>query len=132
MEEHLRRLPERALRDVLERNPRYSFFRPRANAAAGPNTALGIPATAERTIATDGTLLPRGALGFLFTEVPQVDQSGATNWRESNRFVLDEDAGGAIRGARIDLYFGSGAEAGRAAGVMKRPGRLFYFVPRSR
>lgn len=131
MEAYLRRLPERQMRDILERDPRYSFYRPRAR-PVGPSTAIGLPATAERTIATDGTIMPRGALGFLVTEVPQPDSGGPgeVRWRESARFVLDEDAGGAIRGARVDLYFGSGASAGRAAGVMKRPGRLFYLVPR--
>ncbi|MGH7792704.1 MAG: 3D domain-containing protein, partial [Thermodesulfobacteriota bacterium] len=30
----------------------------------------------------------------------------------------------------VDLYWGSGKEAGRHAGVMKERGRLYYLVPK--
>jgi membrane-bound lytic murein transglycosylase A len=51
--------------------------------------------------------------------------------RPFSRFVLDQDAGGAIRtSARVDLYFGSGAYAENAAGRMRQSGRLYYLLLR--
>ena len=47
------------------------------------------------------------------------------------RFVLNQDRGGAIRGAgRVDFFWGRGAEAAERAGVMKQPGRLFFLMPK--
>jgi len=91
--------------------------------------AIGVPVTPDRTVAADARVFPKGALAFVETERP-VDASGAT-MRPFSRFVLDQDAGGAIRtSARIDLYLGSGAYAENAAGRMRQPGRLYYLLAR--
>ena len=51
-------------------------------------------------------------------------------WRPLSRFVLNQDTGGAIRGAgRVDVFWGRG-EAELAAGMMKQQGRLLFLVPR--
>ena len=111
--------------DVLARNPSYVFFR-FADAATG---SLGLPVPPDRTVAADARVFPKGALAFIETERP-VD-AVSTTLRPFSRFVLDQDAGGAIRtSARIDVYFGSGAYAENAAGRMKQPGRLFYLLLR--
>jgi membrane-bound lytic murein transglycosylase A len=48
-----------------------------------------------------------------------------------SRFVLNQDTGGAIRGAgRVDLFWGRGEQAAFAAGLMRQPGRLYFLVPR--
>jgi membrane-bound lytic murein transglycosylase A len=110
---------------LLARNPSYVFFR----FADAPIGALGVPVTADRTIAADARVFPKGALAFLETERP-VDAQG-TAMRPFSRFVLDQDAGGAIRtSARVDLYLGSGAYAENAAGRMRQPGRLWYLLLR--
>jgi membrane-bound lytic murein transglycosylase A len=111
---------------VLARNPSYVFFR-FADAATG---SLGVPVTADRTIAADARVFPKGALAFVETERP-TDATGAAPFRPFSRFMLDQDAGGAIKtSARIDLFFGSGAYAESAAGRMKQPGRLYYLLLR--
>jgi membrane-bound lytic murein transglycosylase A len=111
--------------DVLARNPSYVFFR----FAEAPQGALGVPVTADRTIAADARVFPKGGLAFLETERP-VDAT-STAMRPFSRFVLDQDAGGAIRtSARVDVYFGSGAYAENAAGRMRQPGRLWYLLLR--
>ncbi len=111
--------------EVLARNPSYVFFR-FAEAATG---SLGVPVTPDRTVAADARVFPKGALAFIETERP-VDAT-AIAMRPFSRFVLDQDAGGAIRtSARIDVYFGSGAYAENAAGHMKQPGRLYYLLLR--
>jgi membrane-bound lytic murein transglycosylase A len=110
---------------LLARNPSYVFFR-FADAATG---SLGVPVTPDRTIAADARVFPKGALAFLTTERP-VDAT-ATTMRPFSRFVLDQDAGGAVRtSAHVDLYLGSGAYAENAAGRMKQPGRLYYLLLR--
>jgi membrane-bound lytic murein transglycosylase A len=111
--------------DLLARNPSYVFFR-FAEAATG---SLGVPVTPDRTVAADARVFPKGALAFIEAERP-VDAT-STAMRPFSRFVLDQDAGGAIRSsARIDLYFGSGAYAENAAGHMRQPGRLYYLLLR--
>lgn len=111
--------------ELLARNPSYVFFR-FAEAAQG---SLGVPVTSDRTVAADARVFPKAALAFIETERP-VDASGPA-MRPFSRFVLDQDAGGAIRGSgRIDVFFGSGAYAENAAGRMKQAGRLYYLLLR--
>jgi membrane-bound lytic murein transglycosylase A len=110
---------------LLARNPSYVFFR----YADAPTGSLGVPVTPDRSIAADARVFPKGALAFVETERP-VDATGPA-MRPFSRFVLDQDAGGAIRtAARVDLYLGSGAYAENAAGRMKQPGRLHYLLLR--
>jgi membrane-bound lytic murein transglycosylase A len=111
--------------ELLARNPSYVFFR-FADAATG---SLGVPVTPDRTIAADARVFPKGALAFAMTERP-VDAT-STTMRPFSRFVLDQDAGGAVRtSGHVDLYLGSGAYAANAAGRMKQPGRLYYLLLR--
>jgi membrane-bound lytic murein transglycosylase A len=111
--------------EVLSRNPSYVFFR-FADAAQG---SFGVPVTKDRTAAADARVFPKGALAFVETERP-LDEAGPA-MRPFSRFVLDQDAGGAIRtSGRIDLYFGSGDYAQNAAGRMRQPGRLYYLLLR--
>jgi membrane-bound lytic murein transglycosylase A len=110
---------------LLARNPSYVFFR-FADAATG---SLGVPVTPDRTIAADARVFPKGGLAFAVAERP-VDAAGPA-MRPFSRFVLDQDAGGAIRtSAHVDLYLGSGAYAENAAGRMRQPGRLYYLLVR--
>ncbi|MFM7528278.1 MAG: 3D domain-containing protein [Nodosilinea sp.] len=49
----------------------------------------------------------------------------------TTRLVLDQDTGGAILGpGRVDLFVGSGPEAGAIAGRLYGPGQLFYLLLR--
>jgi membrane-bound lytic murein transglycosylase A len=110
---------------LLARNPSYVFFR----FADAPTGSLGVPVTPDRTIAADARVFPKGALAFLASERP-VDAAGGP-MRPFSRFVLDQDAGGAIRtSARVDLYLGSGAYAESAAGRMRQRGVLHYLLLR--
>jgi membrane-bound lytic murein transglycosylase A len=113
---------------VLATNPSYVFFR-FADAAIG---SLGVPVTQDRTIAADARVFPKGALAFLESERPADTADPETApMRPFSRFVLDQDAGGAIRtSARIDVFFGSGAYAAAAAGRMRQPGALYYLLLR--
>jgi len=111
--------------EIMSFNESYVFFRVLEN---GPLGSLDVPLTPGRSIATDSRLFPKGALAFIGTHTPVLDQSGQLiGWRAVWRFVLNQDTGGAIRGLRrADLYFGTGDEAGSAAGFMQSPGRLYF------
>ena len=114
---------------VLDFNESYVFFRFLESAAVG---SLGRPVTPGRSIATDARLFPKGALAFIQTERPVATGSGAVEWRPLNRFVLNQDTGGAIRGAgRVDVFWGRGPEAELSAGMMKQKGRLIFLIPRA-
>ena len=116
--------PER-LAELLNRNPSYVFFKelPGADAAQGPIGALGVPLTAQRSIAVDPRFIPLGAPVFLATTWPAREEPLA-------RLVLAQDTGGAIRGAvRADFFWGFGPEAGEMAGKMRQEGRLWVLLP---
>lgn len=111
------------LDDLLNANPSYVFFREVANSDDGPVGALGVPLTAERSIAVDPRSVPLGAPVFLSTTRPNSAQT-------MNRLVMAQDTGGAIKGAvRADFFWGFGKAAGDQAGRMKQSGRLWVLLP---
>jgi membrane-bound lytic murein transglycosylase A len=59
-----------------------------------------------------------------------IDDAGhLVDWKPFSRLVLNQDAGGAIRGSqRADLFFGAGDQAGAAAGYMNSRGRLYFLA----
>ncbi|MCP3142948.1 murein transglycosylase A [Pyxidicoccus xibeiensis] len=115
---------------VFDFNESYVFFRFLEGASEG---SLGRPVTPGRSIATDARLFPKGGLAFIHTERPVKLADGTVQWQPLSRFMLNQDTGGAIRGAgRVDVYWGPGPDAELAAGMMKQKGRLFFLVPRTR
>lgn len=112
---------------LFAQNESYVFFR---FANHGPLGSLEVPLTPGRSIATDSRLFPKGALAFVVSRRPIVDVEGnLIGWQPFSRFVLNQDTGSAIRGPRrADLYFGSGYEAGLAAGFMKSAGRVYFLI----
>ena len=114
---------------VLQHNESYVFFRP---LTGPPEGSLGRPLTPGRSIATDARLFPPGTLAFIETEQPERAADGSIRWSPLARFVLNQDTGGAIRGAgRVDFFWGRGERAAFAAGLMRQPGRLYVLVARS-
>ena len=126
--EFLQSNPGRA-EEILNINERYIFFRSLAD-SEGPQGALGVSLTPGRSIATDLALFPPGALAYLVSRCPDLDESGKlAGWKTLRRFVLNQDAGGAILGPeRVDLFFGTGDRAGRAAGEMKEEGKIYFLL----
>jgi len=119
----LRRNPQRA-GDVLARNASYVFFALRKDPAGAATGALGVPLTAERSIAVDPAAIPLGSPVWLDTTLPG---KGGAAYR---RLVFAQDTGGAIKGyVRTDVFFGEGERAERLAGTMKQTGRLFVLLP---
>jgi len=114
------------LQKYLQRNPSFVFFR---ETFMRPATgSIGVPVTAERSIATDKSLMPPGAIALINTTIPIVED-GKLVTRSIRRFVLDQDTGGAIKGAgRVDIFMGTGQVAKDRAGLMNNDGELYYLV----
>lgn len=116
--------PARA-QELLNVNPSVVFFRELAVEGSGPPGALGVLLTPERSIAVDPRVTPLGAPVWLSTTQPLTDAP-------LQRLMLAQDTGGAIRGpVRADFYWGSGAEAGEAAGKMRQRGQMWVLLPKS-
>jgi membrane-bound lytic murein transglycosylase A len=123
--EYLRTHPDE-LNAVLNQNPSYVFFR----IDTGPSLGnIGVPLTPNRSIAADSKLLPKGALGFMVSEKPLVENGVIKSWTPFTRFVLNQDTGGAIKGpGRADLFWGRGQEAELGAGYMQHDGELYFLM----
>ena len=115
------------IKKYLYQNKRYIFFRPTERLPTGSG---GAELVAGRAIATDKSLYPAGGLAFIMAKKPILDSNNRiVTWKNFVRFVLDQDTGSAIKGrGRADLYFGTGEEAGAAAGHYMQRGKLFYLV----
>ncbi len=116
---------------MLQHNPRYIFFE--WGDDRGPKGSLGTVLTPGRSIAIDQSMLPVGALGYLVSKKPVLDNSGKIDhWRLFGRFVVPQDSGSAIKGTgRVDLFWGSGQYAETAAGHMNEKGKLFFLVKKN-
>jgi membrane-bound lytic murein transglycosylase A len=114
--------PQR-LTEMLNQNPSYVFFRELPPSDGGPLGAMGLPLTAERSIAVDPRFIPLGAPVWIATTRPNTNVP-------LERLVVAQDTGGAIRGAvRADFFWGTGPDAGREAGRMRQQGSLWVLLP---
>jgi len=113
--------------DLLAHNESYVFFRV---VEEGPRGSLDVPVTAGRSIATDPAFFPQGALALIKVKKPVIEEKGEIHsWIPFTRFVLNQDAGGAIKGpGRVDLFCGTGARAGIVAGHLKEYGELYFLM----
>jgi membrane-bound lytic murein transglycosylase A len=111
------------LKTLLAYNESYVFFRELPATLTGPLGALGVPLTAGRSVAIDPRYVPLGAPVYIATTRPNSSVP-------LDRLMLAQDTGGAIRGAvRADFFWGYGDEAGREAGRMKQPLRMWVLLP---
>lgn len=113
--------------ELFNANPSYVFFREEKllDPKIGPKGAMGLPLTAQRSIAVDAQFIPMGAPVFLATTQPNSDVA-------LQRLMLAQDTGGAIKSpVRADFFWGFGAEAGEKAGRMKQRGMMWVLLPKS-
>lgn len=108
--------------ELLWHNPSFVFFREVSKVPAdrGPLGAMNRSITAMRSIAVDPQFVPLGAPVW-------VEKGGQAPIR---RLMIAQDTGSAIKGAqRADIFFGTGDQAGRAAGRLRDPGRMLVLLP---
>jgi membrane-bound lytic murein transglycosylase A len=110
--------------ELLNQNARYVFFRELPGNLPGPLGALGVPLTAERSVAVDPRFVPLGAPVYVATTWPN-------STKPLNRLMLAQDTGSAIQGAvRADFFWGFGERAAREAGRMKQSVRMWTLLPK--
>ena len=110
--------------EFLNGNPSYVFFKELPSDLTGPIGTLGVPLTAERSIAVDSRVIPLGSPVYLATTYP-------SSKKPLNRLMLAQDTGGAINGAvRADFFWGFGDSAGKQAGTMKQSGQMWVLLPK--
>ncbi len=118
-----RRNPAKVQR-YLNENPSFVFFRELPGDLPGPIGSLGVPLTAERSIAVDPRVIPLGVPVYLATTWPNTT-------RPLRRLMVAQDTGGAINGGvRADFYWGFGDEAGSQAGKMRQAGQMWVLLPK--
>lgn len=112
---------EYQVRELLEQNPSFVFFKPMS--AAPVKGASAVPLVAKASVASDRSLIPPGTA--LLAEVPLLDQAGKFTGQYEMRVMIALDVGGAIKGQHFDIYQGIGHEAGHAAGFYNHYGRVW-------
>lgn len=111
------------LNRLLQQNASFVFFRELPAGLAGPPGSLGVPLTAERSLAVDPRAIPQGAPVFLATTWPDSD-------KPLHRLMMAQDTGGAIKGGvRADFFWGFGPKAENQAGKMKQKGKMWVLLP---
>lgn len=113
----MRANPDQA-RALMQEDLSYIFFK--VLNGPGPLGALGIPVTAQASVASDPNFIPLGAPVFLSLDRP-----------EASGIWVAQDTGGAIKGAnRVDTFWGAGDAAKRIAGGMSAKGQALVLIPR--
>ncbi|WP_181561298.1 MULTISPECIES: murein transglycosylase A [Sphingobium] len=102
---------------IMNENKSYVFFQELTG--PGPLGALGVPVTAEVSVAADPTFVPLGAPVLL-----SLDRA------EPNGLWIAQDTGGAIKGSnRFDTFWGAGERARGIAGGMSARGSALLLLP---
>jgi membrane-bound lytic murein transglycosylase A len=115
---------ERKVQQFMNENPSYVFFRELPRDLPGPIGSLGVPLTAERSLAVDPRVVPLGVPVYMATTFPNSADP-------LNRLMVAQDTGGAIAGAvRADFFWGFGDQAGNQAGKMRQAARMWVLLPK--
>lgn len=114
------------LDELLNANPSVVFFKENQvlRPEDGPVGAMGVPLTGGLSLAIDRQRVPYGSMIW-------IDSTDPIRSTPLQHGMLAQDTGGAIRGRiRGDYYWGTGAQAGEAAGVMRQPLKMWLIWPK--
>ncbi len=122
IEDYYDRDPE-LIKDLINRNESYVFFT-EYEGDEWPSGSLGVPVTAQRSLATDKKVYPRAGLVLVDTRAVTL----SAGKRDFLEYMCDQDTGGAIKApGRADIFMGVGPTAEILAGGQYAEGRLYYF-----
>ena len=113
------------VQDVLNQNPSYVFFVERVDQKPeeGPLGAQGVPLTEQGSVAVDRRYYEMG--WPLVVDVTQANPE-----LKFTKAVIAQDTGGAIKGPiRYDFFWGSGDDAGNAAGRQRSQVKSWVLLP---
>ena len=116
---------EADVRELLEQNPSFVFFKPQNYAPV--KGASAVPLIGRASVASDRSIIPAGTT--LLAEVPQLDNNGKFSGQYELRLMVALDVGGAIKGQHFDIYQGVGPDAGHRAGWYNHYGRVWVLKP---
>jgi membrane-bound lytic murein transglycosylase A len=113
---------------LMQRNKSFVFFSPHEDCEStrGPIGGQGISLTALRSIAVNRAIWTYGLPFWIAADLP---------WRGSaaspfRRLMIAQDTGSAITGpARVDIFVGSGDDAGTRAGDIRHAGDVVVLLP---
>ncbi len=109
--------------EFINQNNCYVFFTD-YDGRNWPAGSLGVRVTERETLATDKKVYPPG--GIVLVETQAISTSKTKE--PFNRFMLDQDTGGAIRApGRADIFMGVGLGAEILAGGQYAEGTMYYF-----
>lgn len=114
------------LDELLNSNPSVVFFKENKvlSPKDGPAGAMGLPLTGELSLAIDREKIPYGSLMW-------IESSNPVTQAPIQQGVLAQDTGGAIRGrVRADYFWGTGEEAGHAAGLTRQSLKMWMLWPK--
>ena len=116
------------IESLIHKNENYVFFQ-EYDGDTWPAGSLGVPVTPERSLATDKSIFPRGAVVLVDTDTVTLSRGS----RSFVQFMVDQDTGGAINApGRADLFMGIGPTAEILAGGQYAEGKLYYFFLKPR
>ncbi len=114
---------------ILWQNDSFIFFD-----WSPPGPAIGnlnLELTPGRSVAADQRIYPPGSLLYVQSRRPVMANGQVVEWRELRRLLTVQGTGSAIKGpGRLDIFWGTGAEAGMEAGQMKEAGSVVLLLLR--
>ena len=122
LKEHPAETPE-----ILYSDPSYVFFRLGKKNQTGSFGSMGRILTPGASTAVDQHVLPNGLLTFMSLPVPDLASGRDVPFQ---RLMFPQDSGGAIKGHRVDVFFGNGPQAEYAASCLDREGSVIILLAR--
>ena len=134
----------KGLREYFEKHPekmdhffhqqqRYVFFKLHDRGPTGmAGIATGVEGyqlTPRRSVATDQNYYPIGAILWGDYRQPVRKADGTYAQNTTSQFFINQDTGGPLRGShRVDIFYGSGPEAGRVASSQHDYGSMYMLL----
>lgn len=118
-------------KEIIGSNRRYVFFSldDVGSLEEGPIGSYGLNLVAHRSIAVDNSIIPLGSIGFIRVELPVLDKElNVREFKMSEKFVFCHDTGGAIKGARVDYFAGTGEAAKKFAYSVWKKGNFYILI----